>query len=301
MLGRRREQSAAHRRRPGEGELAQPRVGEERPRRVARPRGGEDVEDARRQTGVLEDLREEQRGERGELRGLEDDGAPRRERGPDLAGGHGEREVPRGDEQRRADRAGEDEDPRARVGRGVVPARDAHGLLGEPAQELGAVGHLPLRLGERLAHLQRHEGGEVVRPLDDGSERRHEDLGAGPRRGPRPVPLRAVRGVQRGEGVVGGRVGDVGEQLTGGRVGHRERVTARGGAPGPVDEQPGRDGAEEVGRPGRRPGRVVRCAHPPSEHPSPARGEASPSPCGMPVTRLTLVPTGSSHRCGVRS
>jgi hypothetical protein len=77
------------------------------------------------------------------LRGrLEHHGAAGGHRGPDLAGAHRRREVPRGDQQARADRLAHDQHPGA-TGRGDgVVALDAHRLLGEPPEELGGVGDL---------------------------------------------------------------------------------------------------------------------------------------------------------------
>ena len=46
-------------------------------------------------------------------------------------------------------------------------AVDAHRLLGVPAEEVGGVGDLGLGLGDRLAHLERHQQREVVGALDD--------------------------------------------------------------------------------------------------------------------------------------
>ena len=61
----------------------------------------------------------------------------------------------------------------------VRPApRDSDGLLPEPAEELRRVGDLGTRLRDRLAHLERHEQRELVRPLDDPLVRAPQDLPA---------------------------------------------------------------------------------------------------------------------------
>ena len=57
-------------------------------------------------------------------------------------------------------------------------AVDAHGLLGEPPEELRAVGHLALGLLDGLAHLEAHQLGEVVGPVDDRLEGPAQDLAA---------------------------------------------------------------------------------------------------------------------------
>jgi hypothetical protein len=59
-----------------------------------------------------------------------------------------------------------------------VAPLDAGGLLAEPAQELAAVGDLAARLGERLAHLDRHEQRELLLALLQQVERAAEDLRA---------------------------------------------------------------------------------------------------------------------------
>ena len=74
---------------------------------------------------------------------------------------------------------------------GFVPiaSGDARRLLREPAQELAAVGHLAAGLRERLAHLERHQQRELVRPLHEQFPGRAQQLAAraggrgGPRRG----------------------------------------------------------------------------------------------------------------------
>ena len=86
----------------GEGELAQPRILQDGVRDGV-VTTGDDIDDPGGKTGVDEGLGEEQGGQRGG-RGRADDhrAASGKSRG-DLTGGHGQREVPRGDEQARAD------------------------------------------------------------------------------------------------------------------------------------------------------------------------------------------------------
>ena len=64
---------------------------------------GDDVDDARRQLRLPQDVAEEQRRERRRLGGLEHDGVPGGERGRDLPREHQQREVPRDDLRRHAD------------------------------------------------------------------------------------------------------------------------------------------------------------------------------------------------------
>ena len=99
-------------------------------------------------------------------------------------------------------------------GFGAVAALDARGLLAEPAQELAAVGDLAARLGERLAHLDRHEQGEVLLALLQQVERAAEDLGALARGRRRPRRERLGGGIQRGLAVGGRGVRDLLDDLT---------------------------------------------------------------------------------------
>src|SRR5690606_18719351 len=93
------------------------------------------------------------------------------ERRGDLAGGHREGEVPRGDEERRPDGALRDDHASGALRVAAVAAVDADRLLAEPAQELTAVNDLSARLGERLAHLERHQQREILLVRLDEVER----------------------------------------------------------------------------------------------------------------------------------
>ncbi|MPN13202.1 hypothetical protein SDC9_160522 [bioreactor metagenome] len=160
----------------------------------------------------------------------------------ELAGRHGEREVPRGDGVHRADRLQHGEHPLARARGDREPALDPHRLLGEPAQELGAVRHLAVRLGQRLAHFQGHAGGEEVAAFEDQVERTPQHLGAFPWRGGGPgLGGRAGR-VEGGDRILRGAVGDAVEDLLGGGVHHVEGDIGR--TPSPADELPVRKGGE---------------------------------------------------------
>ena len=118
-----------------------------------------------------------------------------------------------------------------------VAALDARGLLAEPAQELAAVGDLAARLGERLAHLDRHEQREVLLALLQQVERAAQDLGALARRRRRPRRERLDRGIQRRLAVGGRGVRDLLDDRAGRRVVDLQRLAALGGAPLAADEQ----------------------------------------------------------------
>ena len=191
----------------GEGELAQPRVLQDGVRDGV-VTTGDDIDDPGGKTGVDEGLGEEQGGQRGG-RGRADDhrAAGGKSRG-DLAGGHGQREVPRGDEQARADGPLGDELADLALREQAVVTANAHCLLGEPAQELPAVGDLSVGLGQRLAHLEGHELGEVVLALGDELEGLAQDLAALTRGGVGPGFLGTDGGVEGVGALVDGRIGD---------------------------------------------------------------------------------------------
>jgi hypothetical protein len=113
-------------------------------------------------------------------------------------------------------------------------------------QEVGGVEHLGLRLGHRLAHLERHEDGEVVGALDDQLVRLAQDLPPLARRRVGPLALRAGRSVERCRGVVGLRVGDLGDDLAGRGVLDAERPTLGGVAPLASDVEPLGDAVDDL-------------------------------------------------------
>ena len=242
-----RQQPLPDRGRAGERQLAQPRVADDRLRHGARRRGREDVHDALRQAGVLEQLREVERRERRELGRLDDDGAAGGERRRDLAGRHREREVPRRDEEARTDRMLRHDHATGALGVRPVAALDARGLLAEPAHELAAVGDLAARLGERLAHLDRHEQGEVLLALLQQVERAPEDLGALARRRRRPRGERLDGGVERRLAVGGRGIRDLLDDRAGRRVVDLERLAALGGPPLAADEERVRHAGQQFG------------------------------------------------------
>ena len=147
-----------------------------------------------------EDLGEREHRQRRLLGGLDDHRAAGCDRGGDLAGAHRGGEVPRRDEHTRPHGLAHREDAALASGVDHVAAVYAHGLLGEPAEELGRVGDLSARLGDGLAHLQRHQQREIVGLLDDRLIRPAQDLAALARRMTPPtaparrLPRRARRG-----------------------------------------------------------------------------------------------------------
>ena len=202
--------------------------------------GGDRVEDPTGQPGALEDLGEGEHRQRRLLGGLDDDGAAGGERGGELAGAHRHREVPGGDEHAGPDGLAHREDAAFAGGVGHVAAVDADGLLGEPAEELGGVGDLGLGLGERLAHLQRHQQRELVIARGELLVGAAQDLAALARGVRGPLGLARGGGGERVEGVLRLGVGDLAQRLAGGGVLDGQRATAGCGAPVAGDVELGR-------------------------------------------------------------
>ena len=164
----------------------------------------------------------------------------------DLAGAHRHREVPRRDEEARAHGLAHDQQSALAVGSDGEATVDPHRLLGEPAEELGGVGDLAPGLGQRLAHLQRHQQREVLLALEEQVVGPAQDVAALARRHRGPGGLGLGGGLQRLHAVGRGGVGDLGEHASGGGVLDGERRPGLGRAPGPADEQPARHRADDL-------------------------------------------------------
>ena len=114
----------------GEGDLVD--VGVRRPAPAGLAGAGDDVDDARRQVGLLADLGEEQRGERGGLGRLEHHGVAAGQRRRDLPRQHQQREVPRDDLAGDA-RAAAGRWPGSRRSRACRPSRRSRRSARRPA------------------------------------------------------------------------------------------------------------------------------------------------------------------------
>ena len=192
-------QALAHRGGAGEGDLAQPRVLHQRPGDAGGAGGGHDVEHAGRQAGLHMVCAKSWEVSGVSLAGLSTMVQPAATAGATLrvamASGkfHGviSRHGPTG--------LCCDQDLVLALRGGEVAAVVADGLLGEPAQEFGAVGDLAAGFGQRLAHFQGHQQREVLGPLGDQVEGPAQDLGAFPRRGagPRGLDARPPRRARR--------------------------------------------------------------------------------------------------------
>ena len=142
---------------------------------------GHDVDDAGRQVGLLADLGEQQRGQRGGLGRLEDDGVAGGQRRRDLPRQHQHREVPRDDLAGHAERPGVRAE--ARVVELVGPARVVEEVR-RGQRDVDVAG-----LADRLAVVQRLEDGELAGALLQDAGRcgtgtcRGRPGASGPRRG----------------------------------------------------------------------------------------------------------------------
>ena len=205
--------------RAGEGDLVDVGVRHDRAAGVAG--AGDDVDDARREVGLLADLGEEQRGQRGGLGRLEDDRVAARQGRGDLPRQHQQREVPRDDLAGDAER-----------GRAVAGVLELVGPAGVVEEVRGDDRDVDVaRLLDRLAVVDRLQDGELAAALLDDPGDAVEVLGALGARHPRPDAGVGAAGGLHGRvdvGVAG--LGDLGEHLLGGGVDRLERLA------GAVDE-----------------------------------------------------------------
>src|SRR5205823_3809537 len=123
------------------------------------------------------------------------------------------------------------EDPPLARGVDHVAAVDAHGLLGEPTQKLRGVGDLGARLGQCLAHLERHQQRQLVGLSDDRLIGASQDLAALAWRRGRPLGLAVRRRRKRRQRISLVGVGDLDEWLLRRGVLHGQRPPRARGAP----------------------------------------------------------------------
>ena len=181
---------------------------------------GDDVHDARRQLGLSQDIAEQERGERGRLGGLEHDGVAGGERGRDLPREHQQREVPRDDLARDADR------PRLPIRERVLelvrPARVVEEVRGRERDVDVA------RFADGLAAVERFEDGELACALLQDPGDAEEVFGAFARAQLRPRAVeRAARGLHRLIDVGLARLRDLGERLLARGIDRRVALAVR--------------------------------------------------------------------------
>src|SRR5215212_8999223 len=225
LLGRLGDELAPHLGRARERELAGARVGDKRSHRAARRGARNYVQDAAGEAGLLQDAGEGEHGEGGLLGRLHHHSAACGDGWSDLARPHRHRKIPRRYEETRADGLLHREHAPCARGRDGVAALYANGLLREPAEELGGVRNLRLRLRYRLAHLQGHQEGELLGAFYYLLEGAAEDLTPFARWVLRPLGLRLVGCPERGHRVLGRAVRDLAEWFGGRRILDGEGVT----------------------------------------------------------------------------
>ena len=152
---------------------------------------------------------------------LDDGGATGGQSGTDLAGGHGGREVPRGDHHTDPDRLEHGHDSLVPRRSETNLASDPGRLLGEPAEELGGVPDFAESVRECLAVLEDNELGQVVLSLAHRLEGPTEDLGALTWRRGRPRPQCARGRIDGIPGMAGLGQADIDQHVPGGRVDDR--------------------------------------------------------------------------------
>ena len=152
----------AHLGRAGEGNDAHARIVQHRADDLAGGARGNDVDDASRHAGFLQDRHQSEHGERRIGRGLEHDRAAGGERRPDLACRHRGREIPRRHQHRDAGRLMVHQHARPRRKCDRILPDVAHRFLGEPAEELRGVSDFAAQIRQRLAVL---DGDELGQPL----------------------------------------------------------------------------------------------------------------------------------------
>ena len=210
---------ATHGGRPGERDLVDVRMPHQRRARLAG--AGDDVDDPVRELGLLHDLGEQQRGQRGGLGGLQHDGVARGERRGDLPGEHEQREVPRDDLRGDAERA------RVRAEPGVVELVGPARVVEEPG---GDERHVDVAaLLDRLAVVEALGDRQLAGALLHEPRDAEQVLAAvGPAELRPGLVVGAAGGGDGGIHVFGRRGGDLGDVLLGGRRDAGERLAVPG-------------------------------------------------------------------------
>src|SRR3954470_3791031 len=201
--------------RAGERDLVDAAGGHDRGARA--PVAGDDVDDAGRKLGLPQHIAEEQRRERRRLGRLENDRVPGGQCGRDLPREHQQREVPRDDLPRDADRAWTL--IRERVLELVRPAGVVEEVRSRERQ-VDVSGFL-----DRLAAVQGLEHRELARAFLEDPRDPEQVLRAFRRRHARPAVVeRSARRRDRLLDLRGRRLADLGERLLGRRADRRVRL-----------------------------------------------------------------------------
>jgi hypothetical protein len=225
--GRRSHQPPTGLQAPGERDQVDARVGRER--RAGGRAGAEDeVPDARGQARLLEQPHEVDRAVRGELAGLEDEGVAGGQARRDLPGDLQQRVVPRGDQRADSHRLVHDAADDVRVPGVDHPAGVLGGHPAVVAEDRDHVGDVVLALHQALAGVEGLHPGDVVGVALQQVGHRQQQVPALARRRVRPRPGQegAVRGGDRGLGVLRPGLVDLGDRHA---VGRAPDLAARSG------------------------------------------------------------------------
>ena len=208
---------------------------------------GQDVDDARRHAGFLEDRHQRQHGERRVGGGLEHHRAAGGKRRADLARGHRGGEIPRRDQHGDAGRLVVHQDARARRRRDRILADIAH------APPRRTSGRTPRHRRPRRANPTSALPFSMVISFarrscvaHDQLEGFAQDLAALARLLGGPAGKGGGGGVERRLGVVDRAAGDRGDLVLGGRIDHVEAAAVGGFAPFAADPKVGRNVGEKI-------------------------------------------------------
>ena len=200
------------------------------------PEAVDDVDDAVRHAGLGQQL-DEALAERGRVvRGLEDDGVAADERRHDLPGGDRDREVPRRDHADDADRHADAHVELVGELGGRRLAVEAPALAGHVVAHVDRFLDVSPGLGEHLAHLARHQLGELLLVLGDERREAEDDLAALRRGHEPPAPVRLLGRLDRAVDVLRAGARERPDRLARRRAQALERLAAGGVDPLAADE-----------------------------------------------------------------
>jgi hypothetical protein len=197
----------------------------------------DDVDGAGRQD-VRHELGELQRRQRGLLRRLDDQGVARGQDGRDLPRGHQQRVVPRGHDPHDTQRLTQDH---RQVVLGVTAGGRRCGCAqrtGHEAERVDGLGDVVLCHGRRLAGVGRLQAREEAGVPGEAIRDPVQQVGPYLGRQPAPPGRRGGSGGDRGVGVLGRAVGDLGDRTPGARVDDGQGPPGRTRPEGPVDKVP---------------------------------------------------------------
>ena len=202
-------------------------------------RTGDHIEHARRNAGALGQGGNGQCGKRRLRGGADDEGAAGGQRGRGFARDHGVGEVPRRNRGTHADGLLEHQNTFVGRGAGDGVAVHALGFFGIPFDVGRTVGNFAARLGQRLALLQREQGGEVFLCFHHQIKPTAQALAALFGRERTPGGQGGLGGSHRAFGFRRAHIGHAVDGFAGGGIGYGDGAVAVGIKPLAVDVAPG--------------------------------------------------------------